>query len=198
MERRKFIRKSVTAGISCSCFLGQVLNAKAQDHLAAGEETPCDKKVEFAKKWTSRFFEVLDKNLDEKTRNNIMRQNGEACYRGAHGEVNISTPRSYEEIDKTLREISTYLGEGNPKREGNKIDFHYVRNRRGLKVEDGYCLCPLIENGPARLSPTYCQCSVGYVGQMFKGITGRNVSVELQESLRTGGKSCRFRITFET
>ena len=90
--------------------------------------------------------------------------------------------------------MNKHLGPYNPKREGNIIFFNYVQNPRGLKVSDGYCLCPLIEDGPEIFSPTYCQCSVGYVEMIFKNITGRNTSVELLESLRTGGSSCRFKI----
>jgi len=75
------------------------------------------------------------------------------------------------------------------------VYFNYVGNPKGLKIADGYCLCPMLENGPPALSPTYCYCSVGYVGFMFhKLITGKPVQVELLESLRGGGKACRFKV----
>ncbi|HQT92614.1 MAG TPA: DUF6144 family protein, partial [Candidatus Kryptobacter bacterium] len=59
----------------------------------------------------------------------------------------------------------------------------------------GYCLCPLVESGPEGLSGTYCDCSVGYVREMFRTYTGKAVSVELLESLKRGGRTCRFGIT---
>ena len=180
------------AGLGCACLL-------PEHHAIArciSSETSCDKKVEFAKIWISRFFTVLDKNLDEKTRIEIMRQNGEACYAGAYGETMELVPHSYEDIDKSIAEISSYLGKDNPRREGNIIYFQYVGNPNGLKISDGYCLCPMLENGPKTISPTYCQCSVGYVGMMFKKITGRQVKVDLLESLRLGGKTCSFKIMF--
>jgi hypothetical protein len=47
---------------------------------------------------------------------------------------------------------------------------------------------------PADLSPTYCHCSVGYVAYLFERSIGRPVRVELLESLRGGGKACRFAV----
>lgn len=199
MERRKFIHQSILAGMGCACLAPAGVPANGANHSAEpGVETPCDQKVEFTRNWTSRFFAILDKNLDEDTRNRIMRQNGEACYEGAYGKSGQTLPRSLEEIDKNLEDMHAFLGMDNPVRKGNVILFNYVGNPRGLKISDGYCLCPMLENGPAALSPTFCQCSVGYVGKMFHRITGRPVEVDLLESLRSGGKSCRFRITFES
>jgi hypothetical protein len=76
------------------------------------------------------------------------------------------------------------------------VYFNYVGNPKGLKISDGYCLCPMIEDKPDILSPTYCQCSVGYVKYMFQRlITYKPVQVDLLESLRSGGKACRFKVT---
>ncbi len=79
-------------------------------------------------------------------------------------------------------------------REGDVVYFNYRGNPAGLQIADGYCLCPLVEDGPADLSPTYCHCSVGYVAYMFERSTGRPTRVELLESLRGGGKACRFAV----
>jgi hypothetical protein len=125
-----------------------------------------------------------------------MQINGSLCATGAYGEITDSTSHSTEEIDATIADWQKFLGRENIYRNDNTVFFNYVGNPKGLKIADGYCLCPMLENGPATLSPTYCQCSAGYVRYMFqKLITGRPVQVELLESLRGGGKSCRFKIT---
>ena len=72
----------------------------------------------------------------------------------------------------------------------------YVGNPRGLRVADGYCLCPILEDGPRQLSPTYCHCSVGYVAASFEHGSGRKVRVQLVDSLRRGGKECHFAVRF--
>jgi hypothetical protein len=191
MDRRNFMSKSFFAGIGCSCV--GALNTKAM--VAQTDKfTPCNEKMDFVKVWTERFFTVLDQHVDEKTRTAIMRHNGRLCHDKGKEEVKEYKPRSFEEIDKSLKDFQKYTGEGNPKREGNTIFFHYVSNPRGLLVSDGYCLCPMVEDGPAKLSPTFCQCSAGYVEQVFKEITGRKVEVILLESIRSGGKTCSFKI----
>lgn len=124
-----------------------------------------------------------------------MRSNGAACASGAYGALTDEKPATTEEIDKLISEWQKNLGKENIFREGSTVFFNYVGNPKGLKISDGYCLCPLIENKPETLSPTYCQCSVGYVGYMFQRlITHKPVQVELLESLRSGGKACRFKV----
>jgi predicted hydrocarbon binding protein len=55
-------------------------------------------------------------------------------------------------------------------------------------------MCPVVESGPTELSRTYCQCSAGYVKEVFERMTGLPCRVEVLESLRTGGTRCRFKI----
>lgn len=151
--------------------------------------------MDFTQKWIKRFFEILDQQIDEKTRTLLMQTNGNACAKGAYGEIINTKPASLEEIDNTIALWQQKLGKENIFRSNNIVYFNYVGNPKGLKISDGYCLCPMIENGPTTLSPTYCQCSVGYVQYMFqKLITFNPVQVELLESLRGGGKACRFKV----
>lgn len=157
-------------------------------------ETPCEEKVDFAKNWIKRFMNVMDKNLDEETRKKIMTNCGKECFCSAHSEVKWPN-QGIETVDLYLGQIGALFGKENAHREGNKIYFNHIMNpSRGLKIEDGYCLCPLIEDGPEGLSPTYCLCSTGYIKEMFERMMGQPVKVKLLESLRRGGKKCRFLI----
>lgn len=203
MKRSQFCKNLLAPGIVCGCAFGmQPLGIFDPDikadskHLVNPEETPCSEKMEFTQKWVKRFFDILDQQTDEGTRRKIMHANGAACAKGAYGDISDEKPATLEEIDKKITQWQNGLGKENIHREGNMVYFNYVGNPKGLKISDGYCLCPMIENGPATLSPTYCQCSVGYVKYMFqKLITFKPVEVELLESLRGGGKACRFRVT---
>ncbi len=156
-------------------------------------ETPCEKKVDFAKRWIKRFMNVMDKNLDENTRKRIMENCGKECFCSAHSEVKWPN-QGIETVDLFLQQMETLFGKENAYRDGKKIFYNYVQNPKGLKIEDGYCLCPLTEDGPEGLSPTYCICSTGYVKEMFERMMGQPVEVELLESLRRGGKKCKFLI----
>jgi hypothetical protein len=203
MERSEFFKKFLASGIVCGC----ALRMQAVDTLALPlprkvdingnpEETPCAEKTDFTHKWIKRFMDVLDKNLDADTCKKLMQINGSLCATGALGALSELTPHSMHEIDATITNLQKKLGKENIYRKDNVVFFNYVGNSKGLKISDGYCLCPMLENGPTTLSPTYCQCSVGFVGFMFhKMITGKPVNVELLESLRGGGKACRFKVT---
>jgi hypothetical protein len=201
MKRSQFCKKLITPGLACGCAI--TISGKnifdsviSQDQPGNNQnETPCNEKMEFTQKWVKRFFEIMDQQIDEKTRINLMQANGAECARGAYGEITDRKPATLEEIDKTIADWQEKMGKNNIYRNGNTVYFGYESNPKGLKTADGYCLCPMLENGPATLSSTFCQCSLGYVKYMFrKFITYSEVNAELLESVRTGGKACRFRI----
>ena len=120
-----------------------------------------------------------------------MKANGRACHEGSTGGRTVAP----EEVDAFIARMRSHIGDEAIRREGDTVYFNYVGNPRGLKVADGYCLCPLVETGPAGLSGTYCWCSVGYVQHMFEVAVGRPAKVDLLESLKRGGKGCKFKIT---
>ena len=153
--------------------------------------TPAEDRVRFAETWAKRFFDVLDANLDAPTREKIMKANGRARHEGSLAGQAVQPT----DVDAFIAWVQSYVGQDAVRREGDVVYFHYVQNPRGLKVADGYCLCPFVERGPAGPSAAYCWCSVGYVQNMFGTCVGRSASVELLESLKRDGKGCRFRIT---
>ncbi len=166
-----------------------VAPAVAPSNPSAGKETALDKKYEFSQSYIKRFMDVIDKELTPEQRVALMRANGRACYLGSHPKADIT-------LDEFIHRAKNvwHAPEDMIRREGDTVYFRYVQNSRGLRTEDGYCLCPLVEQGPPGLSGTYCECSVGYVGEMFSQLAGKPVKVELTESLKRGGKACRFTI----
>ncbi|NSW95374.1 MAG: hypothetical protein HPY62_11770 [Bacteroidales bacterium] len=202
MKRSDFCKTLISPGIACSCAMGMGLGftpgsfLPKKNNLKNPFGTPCEKKMEFTQAWIKRFFDIVDRHLDENTRVRLMQANGAECAKGAYGELTSDKPATIEEIDRKINEWQKKIGKENVFRENNTVYFNYVGNNEGLKISDGYCLCPMIEDKPEILSSTYCQCSVGYVKYMFQRfITFKPVEVELLESLRSGGKACRFKVT---
>jgi predicted hydrocarbon binding protein len=78
------------------------------------------------------------------------------------------------------------------------VYFKYTGNPQGLKVADGYCLCPILEDAPKDIPPIYCQCSAGYVREIFERGVGKPARVEITETVLRGGKSCRFTVSFKS
>jgi len=56
-----------------------------------------------------------------------------------------------------------------------------------------YCSCVKRVNSP--ISKTWCYCTLGYTKKMFEHVLGREVNVELIESVKTGGNVCKIKIT---
>ena len=152
--------------------------------------TSAEERVAFAERWAKRFFDVLDATVDPETREKLMRANGRVCHEGSLKRNKQPTPT----VDQFVEFIRSHHGPEYARREGDTVYFNYIQNFSGLKVADGYCLCPLVETGPAGLSGTYCFCSVGYVQHMFELMAGHPVKVALLDSLKRGGKGCKFQI----
>jgi hypothetical protein len=206
MDRKTFLRGGLQMGVAlgCPCLCGVSAAEAPPDPPATPDARPCGRvtadypnattyeaRAEFGQKWVARFMKVVDERLSEPEREALMVANGRACAAGAYGPPD---PSKTTTLDAFLAQLQTHVGEENAYRQGDTVFFNYVGNPDGLKVADGYCLCPLVEDGPEDLSPTYCHCSVGYVGYMFERAIGRPVRVELLESLRGGGKRCRFAV----
>ncbi len=220
MDRKEFLgtslRVAAGVGLGCPCLAGaDEKPAAGQSSGAAGGQVPTatpsgatpaacppaapgyphatsfEKRAEFGKRWAGRFMRVLDERLDEKTRRAVMEANGRACAMGAYGPPDATKTIP---LDAFVTKVAQYVGPENARREGDVVYFNYKQNPDGLRLSDGYCLCPLVEDGPADLSPTYCHCSVGYVAYLFEKNVGKPVRVELLESVRRGGKACRFAV----
>jgi hypothetical protein len=200
MDRKEFLGTSVRAGMGCgvAALLGQLGLARATE----GEPAPCQSRMDFVKGWVQNFMSNMDAQLDQATRDRLMEACGRTCFQGAlaagfHGSAANEKPNAPPpDLEAWFNGFQKAVGPGHLYREGDIVHFKYFANPRGLKVADGYCLCPILEDGPRQLSPTYCHCSVGYVTASFERGSGRKVKVELVDSLRRGGKECHFAVRF--
>jgi hypothetical protein len=203
MEVEYMNRKEFLSGIgkacacSCACALAASLDpAHAQDSTKHTEKRPrSQERMEFAEKWTVRFFDVLDANLDEPTRNKIMMANGKACLLASQKEAKRqprTTPLTLEDFAKRVKEKES----SDYRVEENVLYFQYTAAAEtGLPSPGNHCLCPMVESKPAGLSPTFCLCSLGYVKEMHEQMFMKPVEVELLSSVLRGDPSCKFKIT---
>jgi hypothetical protein len=138
---------------------------------------------------------LLDETLDEPTRRRLMAANGRACFRVFDKEGRRRPePASLEAIAAWVTRNGKERGYS---MQGNVITFAYLGSAEtGQASPEGICLCPAVEAQTAKtISPTYCQCSVGYVQEMHERIFGRPVEAKLTDSVLLGGKRCQFAIT---
>jgi hypothetical protein len=200
MNRKQFLGTVGLCGMgSCSCILGgKAASLLAQepkpDAPQPTKKARSQERIEFAEKWVTRFFDVLDANLDQETRKTIMMANGRVCFlewvKETGKQIKPVTLEQFAAWVKTNVKDDTY------RVDGNTVYMQYTSAAEtGQPSKEGACLCPFIESKPAGLSPTYCLCSVGYVKVMHEMRFGRPVEVELLDSALKGGKRCRFKIT---
>jgi hypothetical protein len=156
-----------------------------QEDVQAADACPQD--FDFAQNWAKSMMRVLDSQLDETARRRIMQEQGRACFVHRHG------PRkaAKDDLEKLLAGLGKWAGPEGLRRQGNVIEFTYP-------VKNGRCLCPLARSGPARLSGTFCQCSVGYVREMIERCAAGPLEVTLVDSLKTNRKPCKFRIELKS
>jgi hypothetical protein len=115
MDRKEFLKHAgfATGSLAlminaCSCFA-----AEASD----SQEASCEKRQEFTQAWAKTFFDLLDSNVDEPTRMELMHANGRACYqRGTKGRT--IQPVSLEEFVLNLQK---HFGKENCRRDGNTV-----------------------------------------------------------------------------
>ncbi len=216
MDRREFVNTALRAGLCC-CGAASALHArgmgdkgkfgtpeqtpdwirKMEQRMIKGAESADWLKYEKSAAWIKDLMDNMDSLLDLETRRRLMQANGRACYLRAFGVASDEKPTA----EYAQGFIDSIKKDGNEvKEEGGKtiVIFNWGRkhqNPQGLILQDGYCMCPIVESGPPRLSPTFCQCSAGYVKEIFARYTGRTVEkVEVLDSLKMGGRDCVFRV----
>jgi effector-binding domain-containing protein len=57
-----------------------------------------------------------------------------------------------------------------------------------------YCHCALVRLTPSDIPPTFCYCGAGWYRQIWEGIIGEPVRVEMTKSLTRGDGTCEFAI----
>jgi len=202
MNRKEFLKTAGKIGFgACLCGAASSLArttalAGIESQAQPGDKTPerAVKRMEFADSWLKRFFDVMDKTLDEETRKKLMQLNGKTCYTDWIQETKQAIPTI--EFDEWAKRVAAAPAREDLKVEGNVIHYQYSGSAEtGGAVADGICLCPMAESKPSGLSATYCHCSVGYVKEMFELRFKRNVKVELVDSILKGGNRCKFKLT---
>ncbi len=189
MDRKEFLK---TAGkIGCMGACGLLWSGMA----AAGQEDACapDSFVGKTHRWVADVMRALDGEVDEAVRRRIMERCGRACFASAEEKAAGFSRKWGGRLDELVAALEKDAPD-QCRREGRTIYFSYVGNGKGERTGGRECLCPIVQKAPPGLSGSFCLCSVGYVSEMFERAAGRPVRVALLESLKRGGKACRFRI----
>ena len=137
--------------------------------------------MEHTHKWLKSLIESLEAEVDEATRERILIACGRGCIPRDFVEKARGIWERDPEIDGFLRALS---GEWDHlKLDGGEVLLEYDR-----------CYCPLVKTIPGEMSLTWCNCSRGWAKELFESALGREVEVEMLETVLHGGDKCRFRV----
>jgi len=177
MDRKGFLHNTLHLGFSTSALV--LLSAAKTASAGAQESPPADQRQKAAQAWIQSLIENLDAQLDPQARTRLMEACGRACAR--RGALASLAKSAGGNLDKLLSALGRHIGKENATRDGNLVHLRYAK-----------CYCPLVAAGPPRLSNTFCNCSRGWVLEVFEAVTGKPVAVELTHSIKRGDPDCRF------
>jgi len=132
-------------------------------------------------KWIRNLIEGLDARVDEKTKVEILEKCGRACIPRSF----ITKAKACKKGAKDTDEFLDNLGQ---------VWEHFHRDGDGLYVVYEECYCPLVNKDSEKLSRTFCNCSRGWIKELFESVLEKVVEVELEKSIKAGDDTCKFKV----
>jgi predicted hydrocarbon binding protein len=183
MKRKEFIKKTIKLGMASGPMLLFKGKKSAANSLGQQpEEKASDLKQKFQEEWIKSLLNNMDKLIDQEKRMKLMESCGRDCALRSSAAAAISKS-SKGDVDKLVSTMRQLLGENNVLKKDGVIQLIYSQ-----------CYCPLVEEWPARLSDTYCYCSLGWIKEVFETVSGKPVGVDLLQSIKRGDPFCKFTI----
>lgn len=180
MNRKDFFRRAAQACVACGGMVllnGQETSSEADK--AAKERKAEELEKRFKEAYILTLMGNMEKQLDEKTRVKLMEECGRACAR--RGGIAKFAEAYKGEVKKFVETMAAKLGKENISFDGDMVHWGYPR-----------CFCALVAEGPDRLPEIYCNCSAGWVLEVFETVVGKPLKVELVQSVKRGAPTCQF------
>jgi hypothetical protein len=144
--------------------------------------------------WVKEVIDRLDASTTPEKCQQIMTACGHSCITHNKGLANGLKNRRLKhkteeeflsvEVKKPVKGIRLEL-------QGKTLTQYYTPHSYSTPRR---CFCSLMLTLPegVNVSPTYCQCSRGFVEKYWEGALGRPVQVEVKETTLTGADECKF------
>jgi hypothetical protein len=155
----------------------------AESAAEAAAETAletCEKEREFSQEWIVNAVGSIEERIGGEAAILFLEECGRACAR--KGAVKAAVANKGD-LDGLLAVLRGWVGEGNIRREGNAVTLVY-----------GKCYCPNLCSFAGTVPRSYCNCSRGWVKEMFETVTGTPCEVALISSVARGDAECRFEV----
>lgn len=142
------------------------------------------KEPELLIKWVAALLSGLDAEVEDNIKAQVMEYCGRACALH-HGD--IDTVKAIRSKVKGIDELLDQLNQ-----QDGLWCGRWVRDGDTICSICKQCGCSLMRADLVKPSPTFCQCSRGWVKAVFETALGRPVNVELQHAIGRGDPECKF------
>ena len=127
---------------------------------------------------------LFDEHVAAPARREIM----ESCGRQCIGASTLATARKLSREASDLEDLlhrmnEAHVGGGRLELDGTTVRVTYER-----------CYCGSVNKLRGEISPTYCQCSCGWLQRLFETVLDGPVHAELLSSVLLGNDACRFAV----
>lgn len=172
---------------------GAMVRRKIMEGVEKATTSANPKKVAL---WVKEAMDRLDAIVPPEKRKQIMTACGQNCILINRKQLEVAMARRQKypteesflaaEVEKPQRGFRF-------EREGDVLVQYYTPHAYSPSMR---CYCSLVRGLPKSVvtSPTYCQCSRGFVEKYWEGILGRAVRVELGTTAISGADECQFTI----
>ena len=188
MDRRDFMKKVCEAGAGSAIVMVAAGAARGQseakpavksaaESAAEAARDACEKNRKFSQEWIVNAVGNLEGKLDEKSEILILEECGRACARKGASKTAIENKDNLEGFLTIMR---GWMGEQNVLREPHTVTLVFDK-----------CYCPNLSSFAGTVPSSYCNCSRGWMKEMFETVTGKPCDVALLSSIMRGDKECR-------
>ncbi len=183
MDRKDFFKKACLYGV-CGCAgmsLLSATNAFANPNSKINDDDKPDWRIGFMQDRFAKLIDIVNENVDDKTRGKIMESLGRQC-----AKLGIDYLKEYVgNLDKFIEKFEKDWAES--------VSYNKEKGIiKSVGKQKAHCPCPFVKN--SKIDKHFCDCSIGWQKESFKIVTGKEVEVERTSSILHGDKSCDFTV----
>lgn len=182
MDRINFTKKIALLGI-CPIVI-QKLSAFEKDEISLIQDSKIQElqlQKQFIENWLSDLLDSMEKNLDRDTHEKLVAGCGVACFK-RHSIKSDIAEAGKGDLDKL---IEAYKKNFEIWKNGNEVHIRYGEVSK-------QCYCPAANYRTPKPYDIHCECTRNTHKTIFETALGDKFRVEIDESLRRGGKTCHF------
>ncbi|HUU78361.1 MAG TPA: DUF6144 family protein [candidate division Zixibacteria bacterium] len=129
----------------------------------------------------------FDRHLESDKKILLLEECGRKCIQDRHPKL-LQDAKSLYKDSSDIKDILGKL---------SKIyDSLHVSDEEVVFIWDK-CYCPIIGEIPSgKISPTFCNCSRGWVKELIEAATKKSVEVVIDEAVTKGDSRCKLRVIF--